>query len=304
MQSSDRPKVVTVSESSGLLADFMGRFALDGTWDRESVEGRVLLNDDQLVLVGPDQKEVLQLSRMVDVVLEQVPQEYSQYFNSSVVVAFASPEQEPPRTATIEADGDAADRLGWLLFRTQLHARTVLLNHPSRIGGRVASGGFESATLYLGEESVSFGDINTPFRVPLDSVVGFGRPERTVQGAARQVLSIRHVQGGTSMMTEIDVRSKQRRTLMGRILRIEYGKRRAEISDLDLSAKEKELLVALHSGGGAADLAVVLGIESSQVSMLLNGLEDEGLVETSEDGVHLTSTGRIALEEHLDDTNQ
>ncbi len=292
-----------MSESTGLLADFIGSFTLEGTWDQEPVDGRVLLNDDQLVLVAPDQKEVLQLSRMVDIVLEQVPQEHSQYFNSSVAVAFASPGQKPPRTATIEADGDAADRLGWLLFRTQLHRRTVLLNHPSRIGGRVISGGFEPATLYLGEESVSFGDIKTPFRVPLESVVGFGRPERTVQDTARRVLSIRHVQGGTSIMTDIDVRSKQRRNLMGRILRVEYSKRRAEISDLDLSTTEKELLVALHSGGGAADLAVMLGIEPSRVSTLLNRLKNEGLIETEGDGVHLTPTGWTALEEHLEDTN-
>lgn len=293
-----------MSESTGLLADFMATFALGGTWDREPVDGRVLLNDEQFVLVGPETKESLPLSRMVDIVLGRVPPEYSQYFNDSVVVAFASEDQGPPRTATIESDGDAANRLGRLLFKTRLHKRTVLLNHPARIGGRVAGGGFEPATLYLGQESVSFADIETPFRVPLDSIVGFGRPRRTVQGATRRVLSIRHVQGGTSMTTEADVRSKQRRNLMGRFLRTEYAKRQAEVVDLDLSSVEKELLVALHSGGGAADLAVVLGIDPSQVSMRLNGLEDDGLVTTDDDGVHLTSTGRIAIDEHLEDINQ
>jgi helix-turn-helix protein len=293
-----------MSESTSLLADFMGTFMLEGSWDREPVDGRVLLNDDQLVLVGPDEKKSLPLSRMVDIVLGRVPPEYSQYFNHSVLVAFASPGDGPPRTATIEAEGDAADRFGWLLFRTRLHKRTVLLNHPARVGGRITDTEFEPATLYLGEETVSFMNIETPFRVPLDSVVGFGRPERTVQNVTRRVFSIRHVQNGTSMTTEIDVRSKQRRNLLGRFLRIEYTKHMSAIADMDLSGTETELLVTLHSGGDAADLAKVLGVDPSRVSMLLNGFEDKGLVTTDENGVHLTSTGRIAIEEHLEDINE
>ena len=293
-----------MSERASLLADFMGTFALEGTWEREPVDGRVLLNADQLVLAGPEQKEVLHLPRIVDVNLGRVPPEYSQYFNDSVVVAFESSGRGPPRTTTIEAEGRAIEQFGVLLFKTQLHEQTVLLNHPARIGGRVADSQFRAATLYLGDAGVTFGDIETPFRVPLDSVVGFGRPERTVQGSTHRVLSIRHVQGGKSMTTEIDVRSNRRSNLLGRYLRVEYGKLRGKIADLDLSRTEKELLVAIHSGGSAADLAGVLDVEPGRVSMLLNGLEESELIATGEDDVHLTSTGRIALEEHIEDTNR
>lgn len=293
-----------MSESAGVLADFMGTFTLEGTWDREPVDGRVLLNPGRLVLVGPDGKETLPLSRLVDVGLGRVPSEYSQYFDDALVAAFDADDRGAPRTATVEADGDAIEQFGTLLFKTQLHETTVLLNHPARVGGRVTDGGFAPATLYLGDDAVAFGDIETPFRIPLDSVVDFGRPKRTVEGATRRVLSIRQVQEGTAMISEIDVRSNRLGNLLGRYLRTEYGKRRGEIEDLDLSATEKRLLVTLHSGGSAADLAGVLDVDPGRVSMLLNRLEAEGLLTTGEDGVHLTSTGRIALEAHLEDINQ
>jgi helix-turn-helix protein len=292
-----------MSESSGVLADFMGTFTAEGTWDGEPVDGRVLLNADQLVLVGPDRKASFRLSRMVDVGLGRVPPEYSQYFNDSLLVAF-EPAGHPPKTATIEADGGAIDRFGRLLFKTQLHETTVQLNHPARVGGRVSGVGFGSATLYLGDDGVTFGDIETPFRVPIDSVIGFGRPERTVQEATHTVISVRHLQRGTTMTTEVDVQSPRLSNLLGRYLRVEYGKRRDDIEEIELSTTEVELLVALHSGGGAADLAGVLGVDPGQVSMLLNELEDDGLLRTDDDGVHLTSTGRIAVEEHLEDVNE
>lgn len=292
-----------MSESTSLLADFTGMFTVEGTWDQEPVDGRVLLNPEQLVLVGPDGKEAVPLSRVIDIGLGQVPQAYSQYFNDSVMVAFESAGRGPPKTAMVEAESDIIDQFGTLLFKTQLHERTVLLNHPARIGGHIADGGYGHATLFLGEEGVTFGDIETPFRLPLDSVVGFSHIERTVQDAKRRVLSIRHIQDGTSMTTEMTVRSGRLRNLLGRHLRAEYNKRRSELEEIALSSAEKELLVALHSGGSAANLAEVLGVDPGQVSMLLNALEDDGLLTTGEDSVHLTSTGQIALEEHLEEIN-
>jgi helix-turn-helix protein len=300
-----RPReVVAVNESENVLADFMGTFAAEGTWEGTPVDGRVLLNPEQLVLVGPETKESFPLSRVVDISPQQVPQEYSQYFNDSIVVAFQSSDGGPPLAVTIEADGGAIDQFGTLLFKTQLQKTTVLLKHPARVGGRVTGEGFGTATLYLADDGVMFRNIETPFRVPLDSVVGFGRPERAVQGTDRRVLSLRHVQRGKTMTTELDIRSKRRRNLLGRFLRMEYSSRHSEIADLELSPTEKELLVALHSGGEAANLAKVLDVDPSQVSMLLNGLEDDGLIKTADDGVHLTSKGRIALGEHLEDINQ
>lgn len=291
-----------MSDSERILADFMGIFTIEGTYESKPVDGRVLLGPEQLVLVGPDGKTNLALSEVVDVGVGRVPPEYEQYFDDSIMVAFAT--EGAPRVATIEAGKDTIDRFGMLLFKTQLHETAIQLNHPARLGGRVTDGGFAPATLYLGNDSVTFGDIGTPFRISLDAVIGFGRPERTVEGNSQTVISIRHLQSGQTMTSEINIKPKRQANLLGRYLRMQYQNRRSEVNDLDLSATEKELLVALHSGAGAGDLAGVLEVDPGQVSMHLNELEGDGLLETEAEGVSLTSTGRIALEKHLEEINK
>jgi len=109
--------------------------------------------------------------------------------------------------------------------------------------------------------------------------------------------------GGTgTVTTELALDSGRKMNLLGRFIRLRYTHLKQELKDISLTTDEVEALVAIYSSGPEASLAAVLGIDASRVTMLLNSLVDEGLVEDS-DGVTLTKLGRAAVSEHIEDVN-
>lgn len=90
--------------------------------------------------------------------------------------------------------------------------------------------------------------------------------------------------------------------LLGRYIRLQYTHLKQELADVTLTSEEIEALVAIYSSGPNASLAAVLGVDASRVTMLLNDLIEKELV-TDDDGIALTSLGRAAVSEHIEDVN-
>jgi DNA-binding MarR family transcriptional regulator len=95
-------------------------------------------------------------------------------------------------------------------------------------------------------------------------------------------------------------------SILGRFLRLEYSDLMADLRDLELSESEIELMVALYSAKGltAGQLAGVLEMEGQEVSMLLEDLGDEGLLQDAEDGPTLTPKGEVVASRYLDRVNE
>jgi helix-turn-helix protein len=79
----------------------------------------------------------------------------------------------------------------------------------------------------------------------------------------------------------------------------------AELRDIEITKDQKEVLVALYSGAGSEgmSLANVVNKDSSEVTMLLNRLEEDELVVDSKQGTKLTPKGQVVVSNHLEDVN-
>jgi DNA-binding MarR family transcriptional regulator len=78
-----------------------------------------------------------------------------------------------------------------------------------------------------------------------------------------------------------------------------------ELRDIELTDDKTEVLVAIYSTGDmqGMPLADILGADGSQVTMLLQDLEENGLVQDSPDGPTLTPKGEVVASRHLEDVN-
>jgi len=78
-----------------------------------------------------------------------------------------------------------------------------------------------------------------------------------------------------------------------------------ELENVELTKDKKEVLVAMYSTGDmdGMPLASILGTDSSAVSMLLQDLNEDGLVQDGPDGPTLTPTGQVVASRHLEDVN-
>jgi len=78
-----------------------------------------------------------------------------------------------------------------------------------------------------------------------------------------------------------------------------------ELTDIGISADEKEVLTAVYSGGGqeGVSLSQIVDTDPSQVTMLLNQLDEKELIVDSANGTKLTPKGQIVVNKHLEDVN-
>lgn len=147
---------------------------------------------------------------------------------------------------------------------------------------------------FNGQESVS---------VEVSTVSNFERIHREFRGTDQPVLSVTHAPEMQSMTTQVALEADRKMNILGRFLRTEYSQLQEELADLDVSDREAEAMVGLYSGGDDASLASMLGMESNQVTMLLNGLLEKGLLEEHAEGMALTSLGKLAVSSKIEQVN-
>jgi len=164
---------------------------------------------------------------------------------------------------------------------------------------------FRAAQLFLQPRAVRFKHSDGTVDVGLSTVTGFERSKREIAGTTRPVLEVRHMHDGQSTVTVAAVDEARKMSILGRYVRLEYAELMAELEDIDLTRDRTEILVALYSGAGeeGMSLANVVDKDPSQVTMLLNRMEENGLVADSADGTTLTPKGRVVVSNHLEDVN-
>jgi len=257
-----------------------------------------------LVLAASENdKLTIPLESVFDIAIGQVPPDLGDFFRSTVTVAF---EKNGNRlVAAIEADGDKIEKFGTVLFKAIINGTETTVKERARVGGRVTDEAFRRAKLFLKPGSVEFRRNDGSFTVDLQTVSSFERETREISGASRPVLVVRHMQDGTAITTEAALASNRRLSLLGRYLRREYSELMEQLRKVDLTKGKKEVLVAMYSTGDmeGMPLASILGKDSSEVSMLLQDLEEDGLIQDSADGPTLTPTGQVVASRHLEDVN-
>jgi helix-turn-helix protein len=290
--------------SESVIADFVGQFNSEVANRADPIRGRVVLSQKRLVLAASENdKLTIPLESVFDIAIGQVPPDLGDFFRSTVTVAF---EKNGNRlVAAIEADGDKIEKFGTVLFKAIINGTETTVKERARVGGRVTDEAFRRAKLFLKPGSVEFRRNDGSFTVDLQTVSSFERETREISGASRPVLVVRHMQDGTAITTEAALASNRRLSLLGRYLRREYSELMEQLRKVDLTKGKKEVLVAMYSTGDmeGMPLASILGKDSSEVSMLLQDLEEDGLIQDSADGPTLTPTGQVVASRHLEDVN-
>ncbi|MFB6165002.1 MAG: CheF family chemotaxis protein [Haloarculaceae archaeon] len=287
--------------SESVIADFVAKFNASLTERAEPVSGRVLLSQKRLVLASDAGRVTVALSKIFDVAVGHVPPDLGDFFDSTVTIAFNQNGRR--HVAAVEADDEKIGKFSTVLFKALLNGTTMTVKHPARVGGRVTGESFETAKLFLKPQSVQFKGPDTGFSVDLSTVTNFERTVREIAGRDREVLAVRHMRSGQALTSLAAIDSARKMSLLGRYLRLEYGDVVADLRDLDLGEAETELLVAVYSTGPGVSLPSFLDTDPSQVTMLLNDLQQKGLVADGEDGTELTAKGRIVVSDALEDVN-
>jgi len=284
--------------SESAIADFVSSFIPDTATHAEPVRGRVVMSKRRIVLATDSEKTTIPLGGVFDVQHETAPGDLARFFEDTVTIAYERGDQR--HVAIIEGGGDTVDRFVTLVFKGLLHGTSVYVKHPARRGGRVTDQSFEGGNLALAPgELVVKGAGAT---VDLSTVSHFERVDRDVDDTSRQLLSVRHMGDTGPITTELVLDSGRKMNLLGRYIRLQYTHLKQELTDVSLTDEEVEALVAAYSSGPDASLAAVLGVDASRVTMLLNDLIEKDLV-TDDDGITLTSLGRAAVSEHIEDVN-
>lgn len=283
------------------IADFVARFLADSRQEVEPIRGRVLLSQKRLILASDAGRTIIPLRDVFDVAVGNVPTSLAQFFDDAIAIAYTRGAER--LTAVLEADGETITKFRTVLFKALLRGATVRIKHPARIGGRITDERSREASLHLAEGAVSFRGIDPPLRIELTDITHYRKTERTINGRVRPALEVEFTRDGDVITSEIVMASSRRMNLLGRYLRLEYSELVAEIREVELSEAEVELLTAVYSGAGQGGLAGLLGMDPSSVTMLLNSLEEKGLLATTNEGTELTSLGRLAVSERVERVN-
>jgi len=290
--------------SESIIADFVGKFNAEVLTRAEPVKGRVLLSQKRLVLAAKeDDKLTIPLSSIFDVAVGHIPPDLGDFFDSTVTVAFERGNAR--HVAVVEADDDKISKFSTVLFKAILNGTETTVKERARVGGRVTNDEYTTAKLFLKPGTVEFRKPGGSFEVSLKTVTDFQRSTREIAGSNRPALNFRHMKDGTAITTEAAMASPRKMSILGRFLRLEYSDLMQEIQDVELTSDKTEILVAMYSTGDldGMPLANIVSAEASEVTMLLQDMEDEGLLQDSADGPTLTPTGEVVASRHLEDVN-
>lgn len=290
--------------SESVIADFVAQFDSSVATRGEPTQGRVLLSQKRLVLaVNSDDRLTIPLTSIVDIAIGHVPEELSGFFQSTVTIAFEL--QNRTHRAVIETENSTIRKFSTVLFKAVLNGTQVTVKHPARVGGRVTNETFDPARLFLEEQTVRFKRADESVEIELATVTEFTREERDIAGKSRPVLEFQHMPNGEAMVTMAALNTRRKMSILGRYLRIEYTELINELKDIEIGSDEKEILTAVYSGGGmeGVSLADIVDTDPSNVTMILNRLEEKDLVVDSPSGTQLTPKGQIVVNRHLEDVN-
>lgn len=302
--------------SESIVADFTARVGGRGPPGDGPVTCRVVMNETQVVVVTEDDREVIPLSSVFDIVVGQPPGDVAEFFDDSVTLAYRAdaargrsktpstvgPPADGERTSiTVLADSDTIDRFSTVLFRAILENTAALVTYRARAGGRVTGEHATRCTLHLSDRTVLFRTGSGTRRIDVESVVDFDRVEKAFAGETRPVISVRHVDGRDAVTSEVALPSERKLNVLGRYLRLVYDDLVEDLADVEITDAESEVLVARYTSGDA-NLASVLGTDASRVTMLLDSLVEKGLL-ADDDERSFTSRGLMLVNRRLDSVN-
>lgn len=285
-----------------LIADFFGRFAVGASREPDLLDGRILMNQDQIVLAADDTRKIsIPLRSIYDVSVGHVPPKFQGFFDDTITISFEK--QDTRQSIVIEGDDDSIERFVDVLLKSLLNGVEIMIKHPAKVGGRVVD--TDPAIMYLqvDNQQVTFQNKNTSVNIVLSNVTDYTTVERQFKGETRTFLEIHHYVNGESLTTELLPPSARIAKILGRHLRLEYKDLRATIADISLTKQETQALVGLYSVGEGIDISSILSGEPTENQAIIRSLTEKGLINDGPAGTRLTPEGRVMVQDRIEEVN-
>ncbi|WP_253737340.1 CheF family chemotaxis protein [Halohasta salina] len=271
-------------------------------------ETRVFLGPEELLLVQADDSMApeytrIELSGVVDLSPDYIPEELADSIESAVTVAYERGGDQ--RLAVVELRGNRRVGFANAVFKAILTGCDAIVTHPARRGGRVLNTEPVEARLSVDDRSVSITpDDGERLGITLSEIIHFELEKQDFEDKRYRGLSVRHLgDGGMATKTTIALEDDRKHKLFQRFVRRGYRERKAKIEEISLEDAHKEVLVALYSAGDQFDISMIVDKSADKLQQLLGSLGEMGLVRIGDSGATLTGLGRIVVNEKLDDVN-
>jgi len=290
--------------SESIIADFVGKFNAEVLTRAEPVKGRVLLSQKRLVLAArEDDKLTIPLSSIFDIAVGHIPPDLGDFFDSTVTVAFERGNSR--HVAVVEADDDKISKFSTVLFKAILNGTETTVKERARVGGRVTSEEYTTAKLFLKPGTVEFRKPDGSFEVSLKTVTDFQRSTREIAGSNRPALNFRHMKDGTADHHRgrhgLAAEDGHPRPVPPPGVQRPHAGDQGRRTHLGQDGDPRRHVLDGRPRRDAA--ANIVSAEASEVTMLLQDLEEDGLLQDSADGPTLTPTGEVVASRHLEDVN-
>ncbi|MES3161296.1 MAG: CheF family chemotaxis protein [Halorubrum sp.] len=262
------------SDGEYKIADTQARFAVavregrpvnDVSW----TPGRVLLSNRRLILAGNDGKRTIPLSR-----LEGLGGRHDANQSIARVSNYVSFDLGEQVLLVAAADHESFERD---VYRALLDQRTVIAKHPAVAGGVVQESEWQQARVKIDETGLNAALESGAFvKFDLDDISGLDTARRTVDGEKKPVIEVSHTDGdGTSIETHVAGAPRRMRFVEAWL---QKGEERST-TNVDLSSRDREVLMALYSGVSPFEIPAFLGIDVDVVEETFERLIDLEVVE-------------------------
>ncbi|TYT61637.1 CheF family chemotaxis protein [Natrialba swarupiae] len=262
-----------MSKSEQKLADVTGQFTQvvrDGRKlsDTNWSNGRIVLSNKRMVIVGNEGKETVPLSKIQSIRgrydVNQAIAKVSNYISINYGQNVYLISMEEVDTFELE------------LQKAILDGEIVLIKHPAVKGGVVQDSSWQKARVKINPGLANFAvEDGKLVQIEVDDVGTVESDERTVHSSERPVIEAEHTEEGSSVQTYLSG-SPQNCAILKSVL--DRGAEK-NASQIDLSGKEEEVLMAIYSGVSPFEVPEFLDMDIDRVEEIYERLIELDVLE-------------------------
>ncbi|THE64344.1 chemotaxis protein CheF1 [Salinadaptatus halalkaliphilus] len=262
-----------MSKSEQKLADVTGKFTQvvrDGRklQDTSWSNGRIVLSNKRLVIVGNDGKETIPLSKITSIRGRYDVNQAIATVSNYISVNYG------PNVYLVSMD--EVDEFELQIQKAILDGEIVLVQHPAVKGGVVQDTSWEKARVKINPGVANFAvESGSLVQIEVDDVGTVESDERTIRSQERPVIEAEHTEDGSSVQTYLSG-SNQNTAMLKSVL--DRGAEK-NASQIDLSGKEEEVLMAIYSGVSPFEVPEFLDIDTDEVEEIYERLIELDVLE-------------------------